>query len=70
MEDKLLAVPPIQEPPKKLPPLDLFLDLASNDLADQFLEIKIVQAFEVPVGNLFGMQVSAAIFQGEQQIGR
>eukprot|EP00037_Helgoeca_nana_P032940 m.416038 g.416038 ORF g.416038 m.416038 type:complete len:1031 (+) comp29813_c0_seq1:105-3197(+) len=69
MENKLLALPPIQEPPKKLPPVDLFLGLKDHGLQDQKFEIKIVQAFEVPVGNLFGMQVSAAIFQGEQQIG-
>lgn len=57
MEDKLLALPPIQEPPKKLPPVDLFLGLKDHGLQDQKFEIKIVQAFEVPIGNLFGMQV-------------
>ena len=60
MEDKLLAVPPIQEPPKKLPPVDLFLGLKDHGLQDQKFEIKIVQAFEVPVGNLFGMQVKTS----------
>eukprot|EP00038_Savillea_parva_P019908 m.29625 g.29625 ORF g.29625 m.29625 type:complete len:1049 (-) comp4612_c0_seq1:212-3358(-) len=69
MESKVLALPPIQEPPKKHPPVDLFLGLKDHNLEERRFEIKIVQAFEVQVGNLFGMQVSAAIFQGEQQIG-
>mmetsp|Transcript_17350 Transcript_17350/g.45281 ORF Transcript_17350/g.45281 Transcript_17350/m.45281 type:complete len:1034 (+) Transcript_17350:184-3285(+) len=69
MEDKLLALPPIQEPPQKLPPVDLFLGLKDNGLEDQEFKIKIKQAFEVPVGNLYAVKVSAAIFQGEQQIG-
>eukprot|EP00040_Diaphanoeca_grandis_P031058 m.185002 g.185002 ORF g.185002 m.185002 type:complete len:1048 (-) comp32214_c7_seq1:67-3210(-) len=65
MEDKLLKATPIQEPAAKVPPMDLFN--LTEDLKTTCLSFKALEAHELSFGKLFGVQVSAAIFQGDMQ---
>lgn len=66
MEDKLLQATPIQQPEPKLPPMDLWHGL-TDELKATTLSFKCLEAHELSFGKLFGVQVSAAIFQGDMQ---
>lgn len=78
MEDKLLAIAQVQDPPRKISPLSLW-DLGAGrhkttkaSLQGQRFSFKITGAHELSFGKLFAVEVRAAIFHGDvdNQIGQ